>query len=326
VFALVWMQACSRAVDQPAPTRLTLGTVPYLTFAPIFIARDEGYFEEQNLRIDFVRAVRGAEMLPPLAAGQLDVLGSAISSSFLNAVTRQANIRFVASKGHIGATGCVANALMARRALIDAGQLSRDSQLKGRRIAMTRGSYPRYYLFKLLESAGVAVSDVELLDLPDASLPAAFASGVVDLAWISEPWISRIEREGHATVWRPARDIKPDFDFGYLLFGPNLLSKNPDAGRRFMVAYLKGVRRFNEGKTRRNIEILAKYTGLEPKLVESACWTPFREDGRIDVNSVLEFQRWALANALVDKPMTAEEFWDPRFVEYANDVLAADTR
>ena len=91
-----------------------------------------------------------------------------------------------------------------------------------------------------------------------------------------------------------------------------------------MVAYLKGVRRFNEGKTRRNIEILAKYTGLEPALVESACWTPFREDGRIDVNSVLEFQRWALANQLVDKPMTAKEFWDPRFVEYANDVLAAD--
>jgi ABC-type nitrate/sulfonate/bicarbonate transport system substrate-binding protein len=118
----------------------------------------------------------------------------------------------------------------------------------------------------------------------------------------------------------------PDFQFAFILYGPILLDKNPDAGRRFMVAYLKAVRQYNLGKTERNLEILAKHTGLDRELLKRACWPPMHNDGRINVRGVLDFQAWAVGKGFLDSPVKEEQFWDPRFVEYANQVLKTGTR
>jgi NitT/TauT family transport system substrate-binding protein len=309
------MAGCAASPDRHRLTRLTVGTVPYLTFAPIFIAYEEKYFAEQDLDIRFVKAVRSAEMLPALAAGQLDVLGGTIGSGFLNALARQASVKFVASKGYVAERGCVANALMARRSLLDSGVLKTREGLRGRRIASSRGSYSRYWVVTLLARMGVKATEVELMEVPDTALPAALANGTIELAAVSEPWITRITTEGSAATWVPAQEAIPNFHYGYVMYGPNLLSRDPDVGRRFMRAYLEGVKQYNQGKTARNIEIIAKYTDLPPSLVEASCWNPFSDDGRVDVRSVLQFQDWALAEGLVDTALTSDRFWDPRFIE-----------
>ena len=53
-----------------------------------------------------------------------------------------------------------------------------------------------------------------------------------------------------------------------------------------MIAYLKGVRQYNQGKTDRNVEILAKYTEMKPEEVKQSCWIPMRSDGMIDPSRV----------------------------------------
>lgn len=59
-----------------------------------------------------------------------------------------------------------------------------------------------------------------------------------------------------------------------------------------MVAYLSAVDQYSEGKSARNIEILARRTGLDEALLRKACWPSVRGDGRVDMGSMLEFQRW----------------------------------
>ena len=59
------------------------------------------------------------------------------------------------------------------------------------------------------------------------------------------------------------------------------------------------------------------HTGLEPALIRSSCWSSFRDDGVVDVDSVLGFQRWAFGAGLIDKRVGTAEFWEPRFVESA---------
>ena len=53
-----------------------------------------------------------------------------------------------------------------------------------------------------------------------------------------------------------------------LYYGPAFLDKDPELGRRFMVAYLQGVKQYNEGKTERNLEILQNYTRLDRDLLK----------------------------------------------------------
>ena len=56
-------------------------------------------------------------------------------------------------------------------------------------------------------------------------------------------------------------------------------------------------------------------------VANAACWPQIRNDGRINPQSKLDFQNWALATGLLDSKMPIEKMWDPRFVEYANKVL-----
>jgi ABC-type nitrate/sulfonate/bicarbonate transport system substrate-binding protein len=116
-------------------------------------------------------------------------------------------------------------------------------------------------------------------------------------------------------------EIVPGAQLATIVYGPTLLEKNRDAGVRFLVAYLQGVRQYNRGKTPRNVEIISKETGLDADLVREACWETIRGDGKINVEGVLDYQRWAVRKGLLDAIVPAEKFWDPSFVEAANKIL-----
>lgn len=88
-----------------------------------------------------------------------------------------------------------------------------------------------------------------------------------------------------------------------------------------MVAYLKAVRQYNRGKIERNIEILAKHTGLDRELLKKCCWPAFHDKGQINIESIVDFQSWALKKGFLDKGVSPDQFWDPSFIEYANKVL-----
>ena len=48
-----------------------------------------------------------------------------------------------------------------------------------------------------------------------------------------------------------------------------------------------------------------------------------RENGAIDVESVLDFQRWAVRRGVLDAALPPAKFWDPSFVEEADRALAS---
>jgi ABC-type nitrate/sulfonate/bicarbonate transport system substrate-binding protein len=105
------------------------------------------------------------------------------------------------------------------------------------------------------------------------------------------------------------------------MFGPTLLNDNPDAGKKFMIAYVKAAQQYAEGKTERNLEIAEKYMGMDRETLLNSPWTPQNSDGRIDVEDVLTFQDWAYDSGYIDSKMTEEQLIDASFVDYANQML-----
>jgi NitT/TauT family transport system substrate-binding protein len=300
--------------------------LPFLSFAPLFIAEEEGYFGEQGLEVEFVRLEKGAHAIPALVRGDLDVAGGGVSISTLNAMAQGSDIKYVADKGHAATDECAFTALVARRELVEAGGLDTTDQLRGLRVAVDPVNFEGYYVEKLLNSNGLAFDDIEVVAMPESVLPDAFVEGTVDLATSGEPWVTRIVQAGNAVTWSSLREVEPEFQFAGILYGPNLLNKHVDVGRRFMVAYLKAVQRYNQGKTARNLDILTEYTGLDPELVEQACWPAFRDDGSINVPSILDFQAWAVEKGHLTSQVTEEQIWDSSFVEHANEVLGAPSQ
>jgi NitT/TauT family transport system substrate-binding protein len=308
--------------ETPAePDKLQIVVLPYLSFAPFFIAQDEGYFAEQNLEVEFVQFDDAAEAVPALAQGDIDVVSGFISAGTLNAIASGETLKIVAEKGYVAPTGCATDGFVISRALDESGELEDPTQLAGRKVSVNTVSMEGYFFTQLLGEVGLTLDDVQYEDMPTPAKLDALDKGAIDLVFTSEPWLTRILGSDAGVLWVPLKDLVPDFQMGVIFYGPTLLNENPELGQRFMVAYLKAVRQYNEGKTDRNVEILAENTGLEAELLKELCWPPLRENGMINVQSILDFQDWAVEQGFLDTPATAAQLWDPSFVAYARENL-----
>lgn len=310
----------------PEPITLKMQLVPFLGSAPFFIGEEEGFFTEQGLQIKFVKMVRSADGIPALVQGKLDVLYGSVSTGFLNAIARNAKIKFVADKGYLSPAVCTYEALLVRRVLIEERKLDNLAQIRGRRIAMNPVSNKAYFMEKLINTVGLSLDDIKIVDIPTPVMPEALEKGTIDFVSTTEPWVTQILQAGHAVLWMPFQKVMPDFQNAAILYGPTLLEKNPEAGRRLMMAYLKAVRQYNQGKTERNLKIMAKHTGLDQELLKKCCWPSLRNNGQINIESMIDFQKWALKRGYLDKELPANRFWDPSFVDYANKVLNTSTK
>lgn len=296
--------------------RLKVLSLRFLSFAPFAIARDEGYFRAQGLDVELVPLVSSAEATPSLIRGDLDVVSGVLKIADFNAISRGASLRIVADKDHFDPGGCSAAAFVTRPGFLDAKDAA--SRLRGARAATTPLHFMEYALETLLGRKGLSLADLRLARLPGNMVDEAFAAGSLDLGQISEPDLTRVLKSGKAARWMGVRDVLPGAQHAVVTYGPRLLGRDRDVGRRFMVAYLRGVRQYNLGKTDRNLDILAAETRVDRELLRAACWPSIRGDGLVDVESVLAFQRWAVGRKALDAVVPPERFWDASFVSEAN--------
>ncbi len=327
---LLLLQSPGTAAPPRSPAgplvRLKVLSLRFLSFAPFAIARDEGYFRAQGLEIELVPLVSSAEATPSLIRGDLDVVSGVLKVADFNAISRGASLRIVADKDHFAPDGCAAAAFVARPGFFDAKDADAPSRLRGARAATTPLHFMEYALETLLGRKGLSLADLKLARLPGNMVDEAFAAGSLDLGQISEPDLTRVLRSGKAVRWIGVRDVLPGAQHAVVAYGPRLLGRDRDVGRRFMVAYLRGVRQYNLGKTDRNLDILAAETRVDRELLRAACWPSIRGDGLVDVASVLEFQRWAVRRKALDAVVPPERFWDASFVNEANRVLGPPAR
>jgi len=323
IFALLLQVMESFGREQKTgPIKLKVLYTPFLSQAPLFIAEAEGYFADQELQINFIRMGRSTAAIPALVQGDLDILAGDLNIGLLNAMARKARIRFVAEKGHINPIGCVSQfGFLVRRDLVEGGRLNSPAQLKGLRIAVSRASPSEYFVEKLLNPVGLTIDDVTLVDMLTSTYPDALEKKTIDAACASEPWITRAIESGHTVLWRSSQQVIPNFQRAFIVYGPNLIDQTPELGRRFMIAYLKAVKQYNQGKTERNLQIVSKYTELDQEFLRRACWPSFHNDGKINIEGLLDFQTWALKKGLLDKMVSPNQFWEPSYIEYANKVL-----
>jgi NitT/TauT family transport system substrate-binding protein len=294
---------------------------PFISFAPFFIAEEEGYFAEQGLKVQPVNLDDATKAVPALMKGDLDIVGGTLSVGMLNMMAKGSRMRIVADKGYIHPSGCDHFALLARTDFLRAGKMADPLQLKGKKVAVKLARTTEYFLELILKRVGLTMSEIEVANIPDDMMLQAFKNGNIDLAVTAEPWITRVLDTGLGAVWVPASQILPDFQIAITLFGPNLLEKDPVAGQKFMMAYLKAVRQYGKGKTKRNLDIMAKHTGLTQEFLNRCCWAPIREDGQINLRSMLDFQSWAVARRYLPMAADKEQLWEPRFAADAHALL-----
>lgn len=310
--------ACRRAAPpEPAHlTRLRVSIQPYLSYLPVVIAQEEGFYRAQGLDVEFAQ-LDATDVLVSLLGERLDVGILRPTPAIFNAILRGGRVQIVADKGRATPGHCASVAFLARRQLFESGRLDDPRALAGLRVALVPDSIDSYLGRLLLARAGLTLADIERPQVPLQARGEALERDLVDILLANEPQATTLVERDLARLWVPVQDLVPNFQLAVLLYGPRLLDREPDLGRRYMAAYLEGVRQYLEGPTERNLEIAAKFTGLEPDFLRRPCWAAISADGEVDVPSLVDLQNWYVEDHQLEAAVSPDRFWNPSFLAAA---------
>ena len=289
VFSFSLSAACTTQTDDAvaAPDHVSAVVIPVLVTAPLYIAQAEGYFADENLDVEFVRLTRNIDAIPALAQGQVDVGIGQYAVSMLNAVGGGARIRGVAGQGRLTADGCTFHGVVLQSDLFPDGPDTDPGEFRGRRAELDIALPHAYWLDTALQPAGLSIDDLEIVNVPMPATADAFLNGAFDMTGIDEPRLSPLVASGKATLWRGTEQIVPDYQISLVFFGRALLDERPEVGERFIAAFLRGVRQYEEGKTDRNLDILQEALRLTRDELSAMCWVPMDVDGRMVTEGIV---------------------------------------
>ena len=294
--------------------------------AGIFIALDKGYFAEQGLTVSPERFGVGADQMALLGAGRLDVASGAPSPTLFNAVSRGLPISVVADKGSLR-KGFGFNVLVVRKALIDSGQYKGLSDLRGRVIAAPTASVVNFEDYLILKKGGLTPRDVTIEDIGFQDQPAAMANGRIDAAVMVEPFGTATESRGVGKIVMTLDQLLPDFQVALIYYNTSWARAHSDDARRWMVAYVKALRYYNDALHNSQIRddvitILAAHTPIKERAVyDKMVWPGFNPDGAVAWRGLLDYERWLLNEHQISEFVAPARFLDQSYVENAVKML-----
>lgn len=307
--------------------RIDMAAHAFLSNGPLYIGLEEGYFADQGIDLHLYPSTEtGSTSLPALDRGHVAVSTMTNLIAIVNAIDQGGRVRVVLGTSYAAPDRCSHSALVARKGLFPEGEPVTPASLRGKRVDFNPLSSEGHFLDTFLARGGLSLDDLERVSLPVGARIEAMDRGAIDMTGISEPWLTRLVDAGHRVILTRT-EVIPGTQAGYMVFGSRLLDDDRELGRRFVAAFVRASRQFNEGPTDRNVGILERHTGIDPGTLKRVCWATMREDGGIQTQQVLDFQRWALGKGHIKRIMEIDELWDPWFTElFRNDRAAAGGR
>jgi NitT/TauT family transport system substrate-binding protein len=310
-----------------AAQTITVGTASTISDAPIFIADRKGFFKAEGIDVKVTPFKSASDMVAPLGTGQLDAGAGSASAGLYNAVARGIRIKIVADKAS-STPGFSGTQVIVRKDHVDSGRFKEVKDFKGMKFAMNApGVSNTSTLNTLLKSVGLKYSDVETVDLPFPEHVAALKNKSVDAAVSVEPAPSIAIRNGDAVLVKRDDQVLPNHQIAVLLYSEEFALKKTDAARRFMRAYLRGLRfyndalkdgRFNGPAADELITILTEATPIKNRDLYKLM-TPFgmNPDGKVNAESLAYDLAFYREQGLIRGDVKLEQVVDNSFAEAA---------
>ena len=308
-----------------------MGIVEASSDIGFLIADHKGYFRDEGIDVTITPFDSGARMIAPLGVGQLDVGGGSASAGLYNAVARGIAIKIVADKASTP-PGYGFQPLLVRTDLVESGRYTSLGDLKGMTIAGSApGSASTSTLNEALKQGGLTYSDVERVFLGFPQHVVALQNAAVDAALTTEPSATRAVQSGAAVRVMGDDEIYPNHQLAVVLYAEDFATGRPEVARRFMRAYLRAVRDYNDAledgrlagpRADEVITILTQSTAIkDPDVFRAIHAQGCNPNGRVNQLSLeqdLEFYR---SENLIEGSVEVAEVVDHSFVDWAVNEL-----
>jgi NitT/TauT family transport system substrate-binding protein len=248
-----------------APTTLTVQVLPISDVVPTYLGVDKGFFKEQKLKIKTQTAQGGAEIIPQVMNGSVQIGYSNTPSLFI-AAGKGLPIQLVApADGGIGKKkGKKAiDAIMVKKN----SPIRKPADLVGKTIAVnTLKNISDVSTSGALDKLGVDPRGVKYLEVPLPDMQGALDAGRVDAVFTVSPFKTLMEGSGnYRTIMNSEVVLRPGMHNTAYFVSKQWADKNPDVLERFLKALKKSMQ-YSATHDAENREELGKYTEL-PKAI-----------------------------------------------------------
>ncbi|AWB89283.1 aliphatic sulfonate ABC transporter substrate-binding protein [Salinibacterium hongtaonis] len=271
--------------------------IDFATYNPLsLIIKEQGWLEEEldGVTVNWLQSAGSNKANEALRAGAVDV-GSTAGSAALLARSNGSPIQVISIYSQPEWAAIV---------VPDGSAISDVTDLRGKKIAATKGTDPYFFLLQALEEAGVGLDEVTIENLQHADGAAALAAGAVD-AWSGlDPIMATSEVQSNTKLIY--RNI--DFNtYGFLNATEDFITNHADVAQVVVNAYEKA-REWATANPDDAAAILAEVAGIDVAIAEKV----LIERTNFDVGAPGKRQRDVLAIV------------GPIFVE-SGDVTSQDT-
>lgn len=278
--AALALAACSADSETPSEgesgelTPVTVGVIPIVDVAPIYLGVDQGFFEEEGLDVTLELAQGGAAIVPAVMSGDYQ-FGFSNVTSLLVASHEGLPLKIVAP-GNL-TTGEVGKDFAAVVTAPDSG-IESAADLAGKTVAVnTLNNIGDTTVRKVVDAAGGDPAAVEFVEMAFPDMPAAVTEGQVDAAWILEPHLTRALQAGAEPVAWNFAETDPNLLIAAYFTSEQQIAQDPETVEAFTTA-LKRSLEFAEENPDETRAILDSYTEIDPAVKEAMVMPRFTPD------------------------------------------------
>lgn len=260
--SLLTLSACNKAPQDKTSQNVTTINIGYQKYGllPVVKARGEldKRLEAKGINIQWVEFPAGPQLLEGLNVGSV-VLGETGEAPPIFAQAAGANLVYVANQP----AAPLAEAII----LPKNSTIKNISELKGKRVALNKGSNVHYLLLKALAANHLSLKDINVVYLPPADARAAFEKGAVDAWAIWDPFFAAAEKQLGAKVLITGKQLVSNHQF--YLADRKFAQTHPEV-LTAVIAELDNTTKWVADNQTQAAQLLEKPTGLPLDILQTS--------------------------------------------------------
>jgi len=314
----------SSSESNTGPATVSFGTLTIPAVAEVLVAKDRGYFEERDIELEVERIQSAPQATPQLASGDLDTATGSVGASLFNSAAQGVDISVVADQTQYWRGQPSSNKVLIRPEKYTDGMTLSDVSGDFTIALHGQGNVDAYIWARLLQRNGMTWDDVQTKEILYTNMTSAMSAGEIDAAAIPDPLGLGMVNETGAKRLLYASELAPRMQIGVYLFGEPFVNDRPEVARRWLEAYLLGVREYYELGGFPSDEVAAivnEEFGLPKNLIKMSIPSLPHKNGQINTESLRNQQTYHHCRGTVEEEVDVSTVVDQSLLSDALDEV-----
>ena len=306
---LVGFTACSSKQLETKAEKKTvkIAYLPITHAVPLYVEDQNGELnveEFKNINIELVKFGSWPELMDALNTGKVDG-ASVLMQLAMKSKENGIDLKVVALGHRDGNNVTVSK------------DINSAADLKGKTVAVPqRFSTQNILLYQMLKDANVSYSDVKIVELPPAEMPAALSEGRIAGYIVAEPFGAKSVANGKGKTLFQSQDIWKDSVCCGLVLRSEFIRDNKVAAQELVNGYVKAGREA-EVKDSKIQDIALKYMSVDKNILDLGLKSTTYTDLKINEKDYEQLRQYLITMELSKNPPKYADFVDSSLIDKA---------